>query len=51
MMLKPLLQGLMDNVEELQYALEKGNHWFNIVNSLKGISQGITEDINNKLEV
>ena len=50
-MLKPLLQGLMDNVEELQYALEKGNHWFNIVNSLKGISQGITEDINNRLEV
>ena len=49
--LKPLLQGLMDNVEELQYALEKGNHWFNIVNSLKGISQGITEDIKNELEV
>ena len=50
-MLKPILQGLMDNVEELQYALEKGNHWFNIVNSLKGISQGINEDINNELEV
>ena len=51
MKLKPLLQGLLDNVEELQYALEKGNHWFNLVNSLKGISQGITEDIKNELEV
>ena len=51
MMLKPILQGLVDNIEELQYALEKGNHWFNIVNSLKGISQGINEDINNELEV
>ena len=51
MMLKPLLQGLVDNVEELQYAVDKGEYWNNIVNSLKGISEGITEDINNKLEV
>ena len=51
MMLKQLLQGLMDDVEELQYAVDKGQYWNNIVNSLKGISQGITEDINNKLEV
>ena len=50
-MLKPILQGLVDNIEELQYALEKGNNWWNIVNSLKGISQGINEDINNELEV
>ena len=51
MMLKPLLQGLVDNVEELQYAVDKGEYWNNIVNSLKGIAEGITEDINNKLEV
>ena len=51
MMLKPLLQGLVDNVEELQYAVEKGEYWNNIVNSLKGIAEGITEDIDNKLEV
>ena len=51
MMLKPLLQGLVDNVEELQYAVDKGEYWNNIVHSLKGISEGITEDINNKLEV
>ena len=50
-MLKPLLQGLVDNVEELQYAVDKGEYWGNIVNSLKGIAEGITEDINNKLEV
>jgi hypothetical protein len=50
-MLKPLLQGLVDNVEELQYAVDKGEYWNNIVNSLKGIAEGITEDINNKLEV
>ena len=41
----------MDNVEELQYAVDKGEYWNNIVHSLKGISEGITEDINNKLEV
>ena len=51
MMLKPLLQGLVDNVEELQYAVDKGEYWNNIVHSLKGISEGITEDINNKLEL
>ena len=51
MMLKPLLQGLVDNVEELQYAVDKGEYWSNIVHSLKGIAEGITEDINNKLEV
>ena len=51
MMLKPLLQGLVDNVEELQYAVDKGEYWNNIVHSLKGIAEGITEDINNKLEV
>ena len=51
MMLKPLLQGLVDNVEELQYAVDKGQYWNNIVHSLKGIAEGITEDINNKLEV
>ena len=51
MMLKPLLQGLVDNVEELQYAVEKGEYWNNIVNSLKGIAEGITEDIDNKLEI
>ena len=51
MMLKPLLQGLVDNVEELQYAVDKGQYWNNIVNSLKGIAEGITEDIDNKLEV
>ena len=51
MMLKPLLAGLVDNVEELQYAVDKGEYWNNIVHSLKGIAEGITEDINNKLEV
>ena len=51
LVLKPLLQGLVDNVEELQYAVDKGEYWNNIVHSLKGISEGITEDINNKLEV
>ena len=51
MMLKPLLQGLVDNVEELQYAVEKGQYWGNIVHSLKGIAQGIGEDIDNKLEL
>jgi len=51
MMLKPLLQGLVDNVEELQYAVEKGQYPNNIIRSLKGIAEGITEDINNKLEV
>ena len=51
MMLKPLLQGLVDNVEELQYAVDKGEYWNNIVHSLKGIAEGITEDIDNKLEV
>ena len=51
MMLKPLLQGLVDNVEELQYAVDKGEYWNNIVNSLKGIAEGITEDIDNKLEI
>ena len=51
MMLKPLLQGLVDNVEELQYAVEKGQYPNNIIHSLKGIAEGITEDINNKLEV
>ena len=51
LMLKPLLQGLVDNVEELQYAVEKGQYWGNIVHSLKGIAQGIGEDIDNILEV
>ena len=51
LMLKPLLQGLVDNVEELQYAVEKGQYWGNIVHSLKGLAQGIGEDIDNKLEV
>ena len=51
MMLKPLLQGLVDNVEELQYAVDKGEYWNNIVHSLKGIAEGITEDIDNKLEL
>ena len=51
MMLKPILQGLVDNVEELQYAVDKGEYWNNIVCSLKGIAEGITEDFNNKLEV
>ena len=51
MMLKPLLQGLVDNVEELQYAVDKGQYWGNIVHSLKGLAQGIGEDIDNKLEV
>ncbi len=51
MMLKPLLQELLDNVEELQYASEKGEYWNNIVHSLKGISGGIMEDLNNKLEL
>ena len=51
MMLKPLLQGLVDNVEELQYAVDKGEYWNNIVNSLKGIAEGITEDIDSKLEI
>ena len=50
MMLKPILQGLVDNVEELQYAVDKGQYWGNIVNSLKGIAEGIDEDINDKLE-
>ena len=51
MMLKPLLQELLDNVQELQYASEKGVYWNNIVHSLKGISGGIMEDLNNKLEL
>ena len=51
MMLKPLLQGLVDNVEELQYAVDKGQYWNGIIPSLKGIAEGIIEDINNKLEV
>ena len=51
MMLKPLLQGLVDNVEELQYAVDKGEYFNNIVNSLKVIAEGITEDIDNKLEI
>ena len=51
LVLKPILQGLMDNVEELQYALDDGQYWGNIVNSLKGIADGVGEDIDNKLEL
>jgi len=51
LVLKPILQGLMDNVEELQYALDGGQYWGNIVNSLKGIADGVGEDIDNKLEL
>jgi len=38
-------------VEELQYALDGGQYWGNIVNSLKGIADGVGEDIDNKLEL
>ena len=51
LMLKPILQGLVDNIEELQYALEKGNNWWSIVNYLTGVVKGVDEDITNKLEV
>jgi len=51
LMLKPILQGLVDNIEELQYALEKGNNWWHIVNSLNGVVKGVDEDITNNLEV
>ena len=50
-MLKPLLQGLKDNIEELQYAVDKGHHWSSIVDSLNGVVKGVTEDITNDLEV
>ena len=51
MMLKPLLQGLVDNIEELQYAVDKGHHWSSIVDSLNGVVKGVNEDIINDLEV
>ena len=41
----------MDNVEELQYALEKGNNWWSIVNSLTGVVKGVDEDITNNFQV
>ena len=50
-MLKPILQGLADNIEELQHALDKGNNWWSIVNSLNGVVKGVDEDITNDLEV
>jgi hypothetical protein len=51
LVLKPILQELMDNVENLQYELEGGQYWGNIVNSLKGLADGVGEDIDNNLEV
>ena len=51
MMLKPLLQGLVDNIEELQYAVDKGHHWNSIVDSLNGVVKGVNEDIINDLEI
>jgi len=51
MMLKPLLQGLVDNIEELQYAVDKGHHWSSIVDSLNGVVSGVNEDITNDLEI
>ena len=51
MMLKPLLQGLVDNIQELQYAVDKGHHWSSIVDSLNGVVKGVDKDIINDLEI
>ena len=50
-MLKPILHGLKNNIEELQYAVGKGHHWSSIVNSLNDVVKGVNEDITNDLEV
>jgi hypothetical protein len=48
--LNEIITGLLSNVEELSYALEKGEHSQHIINSLHGISESINDDINNTLE-
>lgn len=50
MMLKPIVRGLIDNMQELEYALDNGVAWKEVTKSLSSLAKGITSDINKTLE-
>ena len=44
--LKDIVSGLLGNVEELSYALEEGENWANVYNSLNSVNKNLTNSLN-----